>query len=571
MNERQNAFLLLWLLLADSASAMITTTAKTPRARLSLQATTREVIFDGPEWASIQETLSLRPNKPSVGTSVVDSYGRMTVVVGVQEDTGDRIVGIASDDTAGVALKGTKLQVYQDSVAKFNPKQVNDAEAMNTMIAALTGIQCTLPRVEGVGGADTTAENSMVSGKVVIMGGSEYACFAAEGLAALGSTVALVSTNKVTVKNQNVQVLPPAVGDDEIGFASFVGEFDSLLDTAEDERPSKGFIQEDEDDDNDNNDNMLGRGTTLRLLKQKHNCDRYVSSMTKAQSIVNKEGVFFGPGKVKNHLKDILKQLDKQPATFQSIVPPPSFGQTVETLLQKGIVYRNNKDFLNQNNLLLRGWSLKDFMEVSMWPTDSSGGGSRMVRFGLPVLEDEEEDESLGDEFTMISAPPKTAKTEFIAQEAWDKEIQEGEDKDLQNPNVKKIVGEQGLYDEIVKEKRDCVLFLSATFCRTCKTLNPRFTTLARKTMEQSEEEEDEDGILFAKADATGEVGKDLSRLLNVEAVPAFLLFRKGRRFGPALSISRIPSKKLSAAIDLLESGMDWDSTVVQQSEEKRR
>ena len=81
---------------------------------------------------------------------------------------------------------------------------------------------------------------------------------------------------------------------------------------------------------------------------------------------------------------------------------------------------------------------------------------------------------------------------------------------------------------------------------------------------------DDEYGILYAKADTGGEVGKDLSRLLKVDAVPAFILFRDGRRFGPTLSISRIPSKKLSAAIDMLESGMDWDAQTLQQSEEQQ-
>jgi len=42
--------------------------------------------------------------------------------------------------------------------------------------------------------------------QVVVLGGSEYACFAAEGLAALGSQVSLVSTNKVSLKHKNGKV-----------------------------------------------------------------------------------------------------------------------------------------------------------------------------------------------------------------------------------------------------------------------------------------------------------------------------------------------------------------------------
>jgi hypothetical protein len=354
-----------------------------------------------------------------------------------------------------------------------------------------------------------------------------------------------------------VQILPPAVGDDEIGFASFVGDFDTLLDTAEDERPSRLPIGR---SDEDENDTMLGMGTTLRLLKQRHNCERYVSSMTQAQSIISKEGVFFGPGKVKNHFQEVQKLLDTRPTRFQYIVPPPSFGRTVETLLEKGILYKNNKDFFESiNNLMMRGWSLKDFMETSTWPSDSSGGGTRVVRFGLPVVEEVEE-------FTMIAEPPSFSEMES-------RDAEEEAERDEQNPFVQRIVGERGLFETVVMEKRDCVLFLSATFCRTCKSLNPRFTSLARTSMEKNDcyglDDKKYRGLLFAKADSGGKVGKELSRILSIDAVPAFLLFREGRRFGPALSISRIPSKRLSAAIALLQSGSDWDASVLQQAEEK--
>jgi len=301
--------------------------------------------------------------------------------------------------------------------------------------------------------------------------------------------------------------------------------------------------------------------------------------MTKAQSIVNQEGVFFGPGKVKNYFQDIQKTISNQPTKFQSIVPPPSFGMTVETLLEKGIIYKNKNDFLAEGNkktsnpLTLRGWSLKDFMEVSMWPQDSSGGGSRQVRFGLPVLDDEftylDQDED-----NMISAPPPDADAKFFEKEAWEegvaKEKQKRDDADERNPYVEKITGGKGLHAKIVKDQRDCVLFLSATFCRTCKSINPKFTTMARSAMEKERNDDVESpGILYAKADTTGDVGRDLGRLLKVDAVPAFQLFRNGKQFGPPLSISKLPSKKLDIAIALLESGFEWDSVAIQKAEGK--
>lgn len=411
------------------------------------------------------------------------------------------------------------------------------------------------------------------------MGGSDYACFAAEGLATLGSSVSVVSTKNPSIKHKNVEVMSPAIGDDDLGFASFVGKFESLLDTAQNERPSRRpFIatddDEDNDDDDDDNTSMHGN-MVLRLLKERHSCERYISSMTQAQKIVNSEGVFFGPGKVKQHFQDLQQKLKAQPTMFQPIIPPVSFGHTVQMLLENGVIYKSNKEFLSNKDVTARGWSLQDFVEVNTWPQSSVGGGIRSVRYGLPIIEDVEEEE---EEDAMISAPPELTSQKFFARDQWDDDIgrkQRARDKeDEQNPYVKKIVGAKGLHEDIVKREKNAVLFMSAAWCRTCRSLNPKFTYLARQKLEQCQNAENDhnpNGILFAKADTTGEGGTDLGRLLNVDAVPAFLLFRKGRRFGPPLSISKIPSKKLKVAIELLESGLEWDSDAVSKALKKSR
>jgi hypothetical protein len=177
--------------------AFSSTSNKFARLSSPLHVTTKKVVFDGPEWASIRQILKLQTTK-------ADSLGLMTVVLGTREDTGDRIVGVVAtcrDEMPTFSLKENKnLQVYQHCAAKVG--KIPDQYAMNTLIAALTGVHCAAPRVEGVGGA---TNSELVSGKVVILGGSDYACFAAEGLAALGSQVTLVSTNynKITVKNPN--------------------------------------------------------------------------------------------------------------------------------------------------------------------------------------------------------------------------------------------------------------------------------------------------------------------------------------------------------------------------------
>ena len=65
-------------------------------------------------------------------------------------------------------------------------------------------------------------------------------------------------------------------GDCEKGFSRTIGQFDCLLDTANDERPAFMFgDMRDLDDDDDSLD--LGRvGGMLGLLESRHSCQRYV-------------------------------------------------------------------------------------------------------------------------------------------------------------------------------------------------------------------------------------------------------------------------------------------------------
>jgi hypothetical protein len=72
-----------------------------------------------------------------------------------------------------------------------------------------------------------------------------------------------------------VNILKPGVGEEQEGFASAIGEFDSLLDTAFDERGDKRFIQDNEDEDYTT---LLYGGSVLDLLKSRHNCHRYVTN-----------------------------------------------------------------------------------------------------------------------------------------------------------------------------------------------------------------------------------------------------------------------------------------------------
>jgi hypothetical protein len=72
-----------------------------------------------------------------------------------------------------------------------------------------------------------------------------------------------------------VNVMKPGVGQDQEGFASVIGEFDSLLDTAFDERGGRKFIPEET--------TLLYGGSVLDLLKSRHSCDRYVKKEGKKE------------------------------------------------------------------------------------------------------------------------------------------------------------------------------------------------------------------------------------------------------------------------------------------------
>ena len=85
--------------------------------------------------------------------------------------------------------------------------------------------------------------------------------------------------------------------DDEVGFATAVGQFDSLIDTISNER--KGMVISIDDDN-------PGAGSgVLQLLRSQHECDKYISTLTQSQQIIKNEGVLFGPGKANAHVKSM--------------------------------------------------------------------------------------------------------------------------------------------------------------------------------------------------------------------------------------------------------------------------
>lgn len=467
--------------------------------------------------------------------------GSLTLVTGTtQDDPSKRIIGVKADDDINnyetVSL-GDEIDVHKHTIATI-PQSVSDNDALSTAAAAVVGVHCALPRVGGVGGSDNS-NDVFYSGKSVIIGGNDYACFLADAMASLGIEVSIVSNNGgIKVKNGQVNVMKPYDFNDdyeEIGFSTAIGQFDSLVDTISNER--KGMII--------SQDNPYGGSTLLQLLDLKHQCNKYISTLTQSQQIVKNEGVLFGPGKANAHVK-AMESVSL--AKCISLVPSLGFGKsTLQRLLDSNVLFTGKNN--NNKSIVARGWTMKDFWEETSWPRDSSGTG---IRYGFPVQEEEDLDELFRKEQERMQQRARVGSPEErggMDNEETTKQLLIDE----KNPYVTQIMGVDGLAQKVISQQKDCVIFVAMRSCRTCKGINPTFSKLAR--------ERGGDNLMFAKADATGASGKALGRQLGVESVPSFVLFRNGVRYG-AVSTSRLPSDRLDRAIQALVEGDDFDPSL---------
>lgn len=353
-----------------------------------------------------------------------------------------------------------------------------------------------------------------------------------------------------------VSILSPLqrMGNVEVGFAASVGTFDVLVDCMSDESNS-----------------LEGRSIILRELERRHGCQRYVkrnlfyfymmlelhnkamshdfryvSTVCHSQRIVRDEGLLFGPKLVDKYLQganSIILSSSPLSSTMDlfHVTPPVGFGQrTLQKLLDARSLFTQRQQF---QNILYHSWSLNEFFELTSWPRDTTGGGK--LRFGLPVTEDIERLFS-DDARERPMKQKKPTKTED------DSEIEDTSE--LSNNLVNQISSLDELDRDIISTKKTCIIFLSASYCRTCKGLTPKYNRFARQCIGERNM-----NVTFVKAEVTGASGKILSRALDVDAVPAFVMFRRGKLYGESLSISRIPSKKLDLAIEYLTEGKQWD------------
>ena len=177
-------------------------------------------VLDGAELRSVESFLAAEDGStegPIRGGPAGDRLGFLTVLVGTVEGDGDRagrrVVGVEMAGTnqntntngdggaefeSSTTSLGDGAVLHPDSVAAI-PAGVSDADAAATMMAALAAVHCALPISEDVGGSTDAA----VGGRAVVVGGGEYATFAADALATLGAEVYQISTGRPKPSNAN--------------------------------------------------------------------------------------------------------------------------------------------------------------------------------------------------------------------------------------------------------------------------------------------------------------------------------------------------------------------------------
>ena len=119
-----------------------------------------------------------------------NSVGIMSIVTGTILDmdyssSRGRVVGIQvpnvaaskqQNDSETVALT-PDCYIYKDSMS-FIPQGISDDLAMSTLVASLAPIHCALPKQTSVGGS-SDSDFLLKNGRVVVVGGSDYAKFVA--------------------------------------------------------------------------------------------------------------------------------------------------------------------------------------------------------------------------------------------------------------------------------------------------------------------------------------------------------------------------------------------------------
>ena len=188
----------------QALSTKVVSTTSFPTTTLASIGKSQLAVLDGGEWISVQSILQKelkRSEENQQPPRTTTKYGYMNVVTG-KDDENRRVVAMQCLEKkgGGGSDKATEHnEVYQDTIAVI-PGPISEEDAISTYITALPCIHCALPKLENVGGGS----DSVATGKAVVLGSSDVACFAAEGLASLGIDVVVVNNKGSANVKKNV-------------------------------------------------------------------------------------------------------------------------------------------------------------------------------------------------------------------------------------------------------------------------------------------------------------------------------------------------------------------------------
>ncbi len=419
-----------------------------------------------------------------------------------------------------------------------------------------------------------------------------------------------------------IEIMSPAVGSLSLGFTLAIGEFDILIDTLGDEMGkgrARTLITNNNNNDDDGYYYDIGQ-SSLQQWKELHGCTSYISTITRSQQYVLGKGLLFARDAVIRYQKEVESILStstlspkkkKEGVMIPSVPPPQNFGMTIQSLLDKQVIYQassNEVGSQRDKSTFVRGWSLSDLTELKTWPRASESAG----RFGFPVIDLNAAPRIRPTVKTKTEPRKGVASSTAVEKTVVEDASKDGADDDVaatkeasstselttssesmvettvnattstrqikvtksstkmaatsNNPYVTTINSASELNQDIVEAQRNCILFLTASYCQKCKRLTPQFQRMARKSSSHSSSNNssspNNDNVLFAHVDiSAGPKGKQLGKLLNVEKVPSVIVFQNGNQVRidgeeePSIVVERGNMNRLEEVADALDKG----------------
>ncbi len=401
--------------------------------------------------------------------------------------------------------------------------------------------------------------------------------------------MALKETPLNPLRDSKVNAMAPTLStirngiEDDIGFSEALGNFDTCIDTLGDEARFKSTksIQ-------DGINRFKGNVGVIAKLALENKCQRYVCTVTRSQRFVLEEGILFARDPVTKYQQKLendkellstfatssIKPLTSSSKNNYQLLPPPrNYGMTLQRLFDKKIIFptdRNENGGHGRKKVFVRGCSFPDYAEVEIWPQDSTEGAA--VRFGFPGIREltlEARMDSMigsfdnsnaqGGSGNSVASSGSDSDSDSATKNSDGEESKKKKKKQV-NPFIIEIESLGDITDEIRNTKKDAVLFVSAPYCRLCRTIGPQYNRMARLSKEELNSD-----LQFAKATTgTSKAMKQLTFTLQIDSVPTFILFRKGERYGEPLGVTKLPSVKLDRAIEGLKTGKDWDPKILE-------